>query len=89
MEPEDLLSHSQVPATSPYPEPARSSPYPTSHFLKIHFNIILPSTLVPPTWTLSLGFPNQNPVYASPKPHSRYMPRPSHYTQFYQTKNFV
>ena len=27
MEPEGLLPHSQVPATCPYPEPARSSPY--------------------------------------------------------------
>jgi len=28
MEPESSLPHSQVPATCPYPEPARSSPYP-------------------------------------------------------------
>jgi hypothetical protein len=28
MEPEGSLVHSQVPATCPYPEPARSSPYP-------------------------------------------------------------
>jgi len=28
MEPEGLLPHSQVPATCPYPEPARSSPHP-------------------------------------------------------------
>jgi len=28
MEPEGSLLHSQVPATCPYPEPARSSPYP-------------------------------------------------------------
>ena len=28
MEPEDSLPHSQEPATCPYPEPARSSPYP-------------------------------------------------------------
>ena len=28
MEPEVLLPHSQVPATCPYPDPARSSPYP-------------------------------------------------------------
>jgi len=27
MEPEGTLPHSQVPATCPYPEPARSSPY--------------------------------------------------------------
>ena len=28
MEPEGSLPHSQVPTTCPYPEPARSSPYP-------------------------------------------------------------
>ena len=28
MEPEISLQHSQVPATCPYPEPARFSPYP-------------------------------------------------------------
>jgi hypothetical protein len=28
MEPEGLLPHSEVPATCPYPEPARTSPYP-------------------------------------------------------------
>jgi len=28
MELEGSLPHSQVPATCPYPEPARSSPYP-------------------------------------------------------------
>ena len=28
MEPEGSLPHSQIPATCPYPEPARSSPYP-------------------------------------------------------------
>ena len=36
MEPEGSLPHSQVPTTCPYPEPARSCPCPTSHFLKIH-----------------------------------------------------
>jgi len=78
MEPEGSLLQSQVPATYPYPEPARSSPYPTSYILTIHFNIILPSTLGSTKWSVSLKFSHQNPVYTSPRPHTCYMPRPSH-----------
>jgi len=51
---------------------------PTSHFLKIHLNIILPSEPGSPQWYLSLRFPHQNPLHASPLPHTSYMPRPSH-----------
>ena len=60
---------------------------PTSHFLKIHLNIILPSTSGSPHWSLSLRFPHQNPVHASPLPHPRYMPRPSHSSRFYHPNN--
>ena len=82
MEPEDSLPHSQVPATCPYPEPARSSPYPYIPLLKIHLNIILPSTPGSRKWSLSLIFPHQNPVYPSPLSHTRYMPLPSHSYRF-------
>jgi hypothetical protein len=44
MEPEGSLSHSQVPATCPYPEQARSSPYPHIKLPQDPSNIILPST---------------------------------------------
>ena len=65
------LPHSQVPTTCPYPEPAGSSPYPLSHFLKIHLNIFLLSRFGSPKLSLSLRVPNQNSIYASPCTEAR------------------
>ena len=59
----------------------------TSHFLKVHLNIILPSTPGSPKWFLFHKFPHQNSVCASPLPHTRYMPRPSHNSLFYHPHN--
>jgi hypothetical protein len=75
--------HFQVPADCPYPKPAQSSPY----FLKIQINVILPSTSGSPQWYLSLKFPHQNSVHASPISHTRYMPRQSHSSRFYHPHN--
>jgi hypothetical protein len=52
MEPECSLPHSQQPATCPYPEPDQSSPCPPSHFLKIHYNIILSVIDIFVKWSL-------------------------------------
>jgi hypothetical protein len=85
MEPEGSIPHSQAPATCPYPEPTQSSPYPSSHFMKINRNIILPSMPRSPKWSLSLKFSHQYPVEVSPRPNTRYMSRPSHSSPFPQT----
>ena len=41
---------------------------PTSYFLKVHHDIILPPTSGSPKWLLSLRFPHKRPEYASPSP---------------------
>jgi len=45
MKPEGSLPHQQERATSLYPEPHHSSPYPLSLLLNIHFNITFPLRL--------------------------------------------
>jgi hypothetical protein len=40
MEPEGSSPHLQVPATCPYPEPARSSPYPHVTLLDVPFSLL-------------------------------------------------
>ena len=47
------------------------------HVLKIHLNIILPSTPRSTKWSSSFKFPHQNPVHAYPLHHTCYIPYPS------------
>ena len=60
---------------------------PTSHFLKIHRNIILPTTPGSSKWSLTLRFIHQIPVNASPFLRSCYMSRPSHSSRFHHPNN--
>ena len=62
---------------------------PTSHFLKIHLNIIFPSMPGSSNWSPSLRFPHQNLVYASLFSHTYYMLRPSYSFWFDQQKYIV
>ena len=75
---------------SPPPVPILIQLHPvythTSHFLKIHLNI-LPSTPGSAKRSLSLRLPYLSPLYAFPLPHMRYMPRPSHSSRFYHPNN--
>ena len=75
------------PHKRPPPVPILSQLHPvhTPHLISWRSILIISShlRLGLPKWSLSLRFPHQNPVYVSPLPHSRYMPRPSHSSWFY------
>ena len=60
---------------------------PTSHLLEIHPNIIHPSTPRSPQWSLSLRFPQLDPIQPPLLTHTRHMPSPSHSSRFYHPHN--
>ena len=62
-------------------------PYPDFPLLKIHLNIILPSTPLSCKWSLSLRSPHQNPVYTFPLLHTCYISRPYHSRFDHPNKN--
>ena len=82
-----FVTHSQVPATCPCPEPDKSISRLPIHFLKISFNIILPSRSRSSKWSLSLRSPHQNLVSACPVPYTCYMPCLSHSSWFNHLNN--
>jgi hypothetical protein len=68
MEPHSSLPHLQFPATCPYSKLEPSSPCPPFHFLIIHLNIALPSTIWYWKCSISLGFLHKSPAWNSPLP---------------------
>ena len=60
---------------------------PTSHLLEVHPNIIHPSTPRSPQWSLSLRFPQQDPIQTPLLTHTRHMPSPSHSSRIYYPHN--
>jgi len=86
MEPEGSLPHSQQPAICPCPQRDQSNLCSSSHFLKTHFNITLPSALSFSKWSRSFKLTTKT-LYAPHFPHTCHLPRPSHSSWFNHSNN--
>jgi hypothetical protein len=62
MEFECSLLHSKEMTSCTYRDPDQTSSCPSIHFLKTHFNTILPSMPTSSRWSHSLRSPHKNPV---------------------------
>jgi len=71
MEPDGSSPDSQEPASCSYPQPAQG--IPTSHFLKIHFNIIVPSTTSLPSGLFTLALPTKTLYVPILSPHQNFV----------------
>ena len=74
---------------SPLPVLSNTNPVhaSSSHFLKINFNIVVPSTPRSSKCSLSLGSAHQNLACTSPVAHTCHMPGPYHSPLFDETNN--
>lgn len=83
MEPAGSLPHSQQLVSCPCSEPDHPRNPSASHFLKIDFHIIFPSTSRSSKWALSLGLLHQIPVCTSCTPCMLHAPLISFFTTWW------
>ena len=87
MEPEGSLPHLKVPP--PVPNLSHIDQFHdfTSHFLRIHLNIILPCKPGYSKRSLSLRLLYQNPIHTSTLPNTYYMPHPPIFSRIDHSSN--
>jgi len=87
MKPKSSLTHLQMSASCPYPEPDQHNPWCLIPFLEDTFDYYATSTLGSSKWFLYFTFLHHKPVYNSHLPHTCYMQHASYFSQFGHTIN--